>query len=54
MRIIDCYNCDGKGWEIEIGVHNLPLQETCPVCKGEKTLLADEEFARHILGEVRE
>ena len=54
MKEIDCYNCDGKGWDVSVGVYNLPEQETCVVCKGKKTLLVDEEFAKYILGEVRE
>lgn len=49
-----CFDCDGKGWIVTTGVNNLPEQETCQVCNGEKTLMySKEEFEIHF-GIVRD
>jgi|GEM_PF-2650553 len=53
MREIDCYECDGKGWEAVPGENNLPIQETCYLCKGKKKITVNNEFAQYLLGEVR-
>jgi len=53
MIEIDCYDCEGSGWGLEID-NGLPLQCVCTTCKGEKKVIVTEEFAKHILGEVVE
>ncbi|MWV44802.1 hypothetical protein GRF59_14370 [Paenibacillus sp. HJL G12] len=51
MTEIDCYNCDGEGWYVTSDWWG-PEQIQCEVCKGNKKIMVDDEFAKHLQAEA--